>query len=54
MRALAIVPAMEIDSLHQYNQWNELLSRFKHEMVRTFRYNRDPDGDDRDDEPRLG
>jgi Orsellinic acid/F9775 biosynthesis cluster protein D len=54
LQALKDVPVVEMDSWHQYTRWNDVLGRSKHDMVRTFQYTRDPDGDDRDDEPKLG
>jgi Orsellinic acid/F9775 biosynthesis cluster protein D len=54
LQALKNVPVVEMDSWHQYTRWNDVLSRSKHNMVKTFQYTRDPDGDDRDDdEPKL-
>jgi hypothetical protein len=50
LRALKNVPAVEMDSWHQYARWNDVLSRSKHDMVKTFHYTRDPDAGDRDDE----
>jgi hypothetical protein len=34
-------PAMEADSWLQYTQWNEVLSRSKHNMVKTHRFTRE-------------
>jgi hypothetical protein len=53
LQALKNVPVVEMDSWHQYTRWNDVLSRSKHNMVKTFQYTRDPDGDDRDDESKL-
>jgi hypothetical protein len=53
LQALKNVPVVEMDSWHQYTQWNNVLSRSKHNIVKTFQYTRDPDGDDRDNKSKL-
>ena len=53
LRALKNIPVVEMDLWHQYTRWNDVLRQSKHNMVKTFYYTRDPDGDDRDDEPGL-
>lgn len=54
LQILKNVPAVEMDSWHQYTKWNEVLSQSKHNMVKTFHYTREPNAGDRDDEAKLG